>query len=69
MSMLVNDLSVKLTRVNALRFKTRKYVSPKILISIYFAIFESHLSYCYLDWPQNFRVIQQVVILQKGLLK
>ena len=69
MSMLVNDLSVKLTRVNALRFKTRKYVSPKILISIYFAIFESHLSYCSLVWPQNFKVIQQVVILQKGLLE
>ena len=35
----VNDLSIKLNRTNALVFKIRKYVSPKILRSIYFAIF------------------------------
>ena len=34
----VNDLSVKLNRTNALLFKRRKYVSCKILRSIYFAI-------------------------------
>ena len=28
----VNDLSVKLNRANAILFKIRKYVSPKILI-------------------------------------
>ena len=33
----VNDLSVKLNRVNALLFKIRKYVSLKVLRSIYFA--------------------------------
>ena len=27
----VNDLSIKLNRANALLFKIRKYVSPKIL--------------------------------------
>ena len=37
----VNNLSVKLNRTNAVLFKTRKYVSPKILKSIFFAIFES----------------------------
>ena len=41
----VNDLSIKLNRVNALLFKTRKYVSLKIFRFIYFAIFVSHLSY------------------------
>ena len=35
----VNDLSVKLNRANALHFKMRKYVSLKILSSIYFAFF------------------------------
>ena len=35
----VNDLSVKLNRANALLFIIRKFVSPKILRSIYFAIF------------------------------
>ena len=34
----VNDLFVKLNRGNALLFKIRKYVSCKILRSIYFAI-------------------------------
>ena len=46
----VNDLSIKLNRANALIFKIREYVSPKILRSIYFAIFDSHLSYCCLVW-------------------
>ena len=36
----VNDLSIKLNRA-----KMRKYVSPKILRSIYFAVFDSYLSY------------------------
>ena len=40
----VNDLSIKLNRANAVLFKIRKYVSPKILLrSICFAIFDSHL--------------------------
>ena len=47
----------------------RKYVSPKILRSIYFAIFDSYLSYCCLVWAQNFSTIQQIVILQKRLLE
>ena len=37
----VNDLSIKLNRVNAFFFKFRKHVSLKILRSIYFAIFDS----------------------------
>ena len=36
----VNDLSVKLNRANALLLKMKKYVSCKILRSIYFAIFD-----------------------------
>ena len=46
----VNDLSIKLNRANALLFKMRKYISLKILKSIYFAIFDSYLSYCCLVW-------------------
>ena len=49
----VNDFSIKLDRANALLFKMRKYVSCKILRSIYFAIFYSYLSYCCLVWAQN----------------
>ena len=61
----VNDLSVKLNRANALLFKIRKNVSCKILRSIYFAIFDSYLSYCCLVWAQNCSTIQRIVILQK----
>ena len=42
----VNDLSIKLNRANALLFKMRKYVSLRILRSIYFASFDSYLFYC-----------------------
>ena len=42
----VNDLSIKLNRANALLFKMTKYVSLKILRPIYFANFDSCLSYC-----------------------
>ena len=61
----VNDLSIKLNRANALPFKMRKYVSLKILRSIYFAIFDSYLSYCSLVWAQNYSTIQRIIILQK----
>ena len=56
----VNDLSIKLNRANALLFKIRKYVSHKILRTIYFAIFDSHLSYCCLVWAQNFSSIKPI---------
>ena len=60
----VNDLSIKLNRANALLFKMRKYVSLKILRSIYFAIFDSCLSYCCLFWAQTRSTIQRIFILQ-----
>ena len=50
-------------------FKIRKYVSPKILRSIYFATFESYLSYCSLVWAQNFRTVQGIVTLQKKTIR
>ena len=50
---LVNDLSIKRNRTNALLLKMRKYVSLKILRSIYFAIFDFYLCYCCLVWAQN----------------
>ena len=61
----INDLSVKLNTANALLFKMKKYVSCKILRSIYFAIFGSYLSYCCLVWAQSCNTIQGIVILQK----
>ena len=65
----VNDLSIKLNRANALLFKLRKYVSLKILRSIYFAIFDSYLSYCCPVWIQNRGTIQRIVVLQKKAVR
>ena len=65
----VQDLSAKLNRVNTLLFEMRKYVSCKILRSIYIAIFGSYLSYCCFVWAQNCSTIQRIVILQKRLLE
>ena len=61
----VNDLPIKLNRVNALLFKMRKSVSLKILRFIYFAVFDSYLSCCCLVWAQNCSTIQQILILPK----
>ena len=54
----VNDISIKLNRANAPLFKMGKYVSLKILRSIYFSILDSYLSYCCLVWAQNCNIIQ-----------
>ena len=65
----INDLSIKLIRANALLFKIRDYVSPKILRSVYFAIFGFHLSYSCLVWAQNFSSIKRILILQKKAVR
>ena len=54
-------ISIKLNRANVLVFKT--------LRSIYFAIFNSYLSYCFLVWTQNCSNIQRILNLEKRLLE
>ena len=65
----VNDLSIKLNKVNALVFKIKKYVSFKTLKSMTFAISDSYLSYCSLVWAQNCSTIQRILILQKKAVR
>ena len=65
----IKDLFIKLNRAHAFLFKRRKYVCLKILRSIYFAIFDSYLSYCCLVWAQNRGTIQRIVILQKKAVR
>ena len=38
-------------------------------MSIYFAIFDSYLSYCCLAWAQNFSTIQKVLTLQNNAVR
>ena len=44
-------------------------MSLKILRFIYFAIFESYLSYCCLAWVQNCSTIQRKIILQRKAIR
>ena len=60
-----HNFSITLNRAKALLFKIRKYVSLKLLRSIYFAIFDSYLPYCCLVWPRDCTTIQQIVISKK----
>ena len=61
----INDLAAKLNRANTLLFKIKNYVNQKVLRSIYFAIFDSHLKYANLIWGQNYNAMQQIIIQQK----
>ena len=60
----VNNLPITLNRANAFLPK----ISLKISRSLYFAIFDTYLSYCSLVWAQNCSTIQQIVVLQTRLL-
>ena len=65
----INDLAIKLNRANALFFKIRNYVNQKVLRSIYFLIFDSHLNYANLTWAQNSNTIQRIIILRKKAIR
>ena len=58
----IDYLLVKLSRANALLFKIRILVNSSILRTTYFAIFESHLSYCSLVCYQNCNAINRFAV-------
>ena len=64
----VNSIAVKLNSANALLLKIRNYVNVKTLRNIYFAIFDSHLSYSCIVWDQNINTVRRLIILQKRAL-
>ena len=53
----VNSIAVKLNRASALLLKIRNYVNMKTLRNIYFAIFDSHLSYSCIVCAQNINTV------------
>ena len=61
------DNGIKLNRANSMLFKVREFVNNKILKSIYYAIFDCHLSYANANWGQNRYSMNQLIILQKKL--
>ena len=60
----INDIAIKLKRVNAMLFKVRDFVNAKILKSIYYAIFDYHLNYPNTVRDQNRNSISRLIILQ-----
>ena len=64
----VNSIAVKLNRANALLLKIRNYVNTETLRNIYFAIFDSHLSYSCIVWAQNINTVRRLIVRQKKVL-
>ena len=59
---------MKLNRANALLLKIRNYVVMNTLRNVYFAIFDSHLSYCCIACAQNINTVRGLTIVQKKTL-
>ena len=49
----INDVAIKLKRTNGILAKLRHMVPRATLISIYYALFHSHLNYCAQVWGQS----------------
>ena len=65
----MNNIAVKFNRANALLLKIRNYVHMKILRNIYYAIFDSHLTYSCIVWAQNINTVNRLIILQRKALR
>ena len=64
-----NNITMKLNRANALLLQIRKYVKMKTLRNIYYAIFDSHLTYSCIFWTQKINTVNRLIILQKKALR
>ena len=65
----INDIALKLIRANAMLYKVRDFLNANILISIYYAIFESHIHYACIILGQNVYTVNRLFILEKKLLR
>ena len=65
----VNQLCVKLVKANAMLSKIRYFVNETTLRSIYFAIFNSHLSCACTAWGQSIVPSHRICILRRNALQ
>ena len=66
----MDTVKLKLNRANGLLAKLRHYVSPKLLRTIYYAIFEPHLRYgCQLWGQAQIQVLQNIEKIQSKTLR
>ena len=61
----INHFCLKFNKANAMLCKIRHYVNETTLRSIYYAIFQSHLSYVCTAWGQNIKYNHRISILQR----
>ena len=59
---------MKLDKTKALLLKIRNYANMKPLRNIYYAIFDSDLTYSCIVWAQNINTVNRLIILQKKAL-
>ena len=60
-----NDIAIKFNRANALSLKIRNFVNVNTLKIIFYAIFDSHISYVNVILAQTFNFVNRVFTLQK----
>jgi len=61
----INDIATKLKKANGILAKLRHVVPRDILVSIYYALFHSHLGYCAQIWGQRVNSdIDRIIALQ-----
>lgn len=66
----INELSKKLGRTVGMLYKIRHQSSKHVLRSLYFSLFESHLSYALPVWGSATKVLlQNLIILQKKAIR
>ena len=65
----INNIAIKLNKANAMLYKVRQFVNQRTLISIYHAIFDSHLNYASIVWGKTKSSINRVFTIQKKALR
>ena len=65
----INHFCLKFNKANAMLCKIRHYVNETTLRSIYYAIFQSHLSYVCTAWGQNIKYNHRISILQRKAMR
>ena len=61
----ISKISTKLIKGNAILSKLRLFLNKDILLSVYYGIFHSHLTYMCLVWGQAKFSLNRITLLQK----
>ena len=65
----IDSVCKKLSRANSMLSKIRYYVSRDVLLSLYYALFHSHLSYATNVWALNASSTKRILNLQKKAVR